>query len=1310
MKRELLRFVCASLFALVCMNTQAQTTTFKYTATEKLSRFEEYNYFVGATGVVSHEWDEATGEGTVVYEGTVTEIGKNALLFNSNLTGIVIPEGVTKLGFQAFKGCSKMTTIQLPKSLTATEGLVFDGCGGLADGKLIVDDLAWWCSVNWGGPYSTPLSQAKHLYSDEDTEITSLVIPEGVTNIPGYAFYRCEGIASVSLPSTLKSIGESAFTYTGLTSVDIPVGITEIEEYAFANCGSLTTVTIPEGMTKIGFSAFAKTALTSLTLPSTITSMSQSFYGCENLATLTLTDGITTLGQSFYSCPALTSLNIPGSIKEIDYSDFRGCTGLTTVTLNEGTEKVEFSGCTNLETINFPSSIKEVYINGSQKLETVTLQEGVERISNFDNCTALKQINIPSTVTYVGTFRYCTALEKVIVADLASWCAARHQYGTSYGPQKYAGKLYLGTPVSHTEITDLVIPEGVTKISFSSFNDVTNIKTITLPSTLTSWEYKAFADCSGVTDVYCLVNPVTLTWSESNNNFQADKATQMHVLDVETWRSKFPDANATFLGDLTQISYTATTVVNAFGVDHFPGATALLANIYDSETGKGYAIFSGNLTAIADNAFANCTALTSIEIPDGITTIGSNAFSGCTGLTAMTLPKTVTAFGENAFAGLENIADVWCVAEPATMTWDGTGFMPSKATQMHVTIADDWTEQFPTANVTFVGDMTRFRYTATGKDSKSFYDLSKFTGANEMVAHDFNAETGEGSVIFKGVVTALGGYVFDQNDLFTSLTIPSSVTSIGSDAFARCDNLTTVSLPNTVTSLGNYLFWRSTSLTTVNIPTAPELTRLPEIMFSGCTSLADITIPDNITTIGYSAFSGCTAMTSIYIPASVATIESKAFDGCTALEKVITPSIADWCGINYTGNNAESNPLTYAHHLFVGSKESNTEVTDLVVPAGVEEIKALAFYGFSAMTSLTLPTTVTKLGNYAFYNCTGLTEVTLPEGVEDIGRGVFDGCTSLTSMVLPSTLTRIDYYAFMNVPQLTTVFCFADPATLSWQNNASQFLSEKATQFYVPDVDAWTEQFPDANVTFVNFTLYENLDNGTMMEILAGRECNVTLERTIQAGSYNSFAVPFDVSAEQLAAVLGEDVKVKELTASSLHAGTLSLTFADATSLEAGKPYLVMVSEKVVNPEFEGVTVSSSLHTTRTDCVDLVPTVGKVLVTGSEGYEDETKSVLFLGAANSLLYPTVVNDADNPNSYIKGFRAYFQLHDVMAPAIAFRMDFGDEVATGILSVESGQRTLDSETDAWYTLDGRRIGGKPAQKGVYIHSGKKVFVE
>ena len=560
-KNNLARAAMTLLLAVVCAVSYAQTTTIKYTATEKIARFEEIQYFVGATALQSHTFDEGTGNGTVVYEGTVTEFDTRCLQWTSALTGIVIPEGVTNLGFQAFQGCSNLTTIKLPKSLTTIgnpTGLVFDGCSGLANGQFIIDDIAWWCNLDIRGVFSNPLYYAKKFYSAPDVEVTNLVIPEGVTSIGGNAFYRCEGITSVTLPSTLTAIGSNSFAYTNIESVAIPASVTEIEEGTFKHCANLTSVTIPEGVTTIGGSAFANSGLTSLTLPSTITSMGQSFYGCAALATLTLTPGITTLGQSFYNCASLTTVNIPGSVKEIGSSDFSSCTGLTTVVLNEGTEKIEFSGCTNLKTINFPSTTKEIYFKNCSSLETVTLPEGVTRISSFWGCSSLKQINIPKSVTYVGWFRDCNKLEKVIIADVASWCNARHYDANFYGPTKMAGKLYLGTVASHTEITDLVIPEGVTTIKSCAFYGLPNITSVTIPSTLTTWEYKAFCGCTGVTDVWCLANPNTLAWSESENDFAAEKATKMHVCGADVWTTKFPSANATFV-EMTALALSEET-------------------------------------------------------------------------------------------------------------------------------------------------------------------------------------------------------------------------------------------------------------------------------------------------------------------------------------------------------------------------------------------------------------------------------------------------------------------------------------------------------------------------------------------------------------------------------------------------------------------------------------------------------------------------------------------------------------------------------------------------------------------------------
>ena len=374
MKNRLQRIICLLSVTLVCLGLQAQTTTFRYTATEKIERFEEYQYFIGATGVVSHDWDEATGEGTVVYEGTVTELGSYALQWQGSMTALVIPEGVTTLGFQSVQCCYNLSSISLPKSLKQIKNGAFYYTA-FENGKFIIDDLAWWCSIEFAGYDSNPLRYAKHIYSDKDTEITDLVIPEGVTRIGPYAFVRCEGIKSVKFPSTLTSIGSNAFYQSGLESVAIPPTINKIEEYTFSGCANLKSVTIPEGVDTIGFSAFTHCAIESLTLPSTIRSMAQSFYGNDKLTSLTLTDGITTVNQSFYGCNALKEVHIPGSVK-LGSNDFRGCENLETVTIGEGVEEITgFNRCWNLKSVTLPSTTSRVEsygFTGCSSLTSVT--------------------------------------------------------------------------------------------------------------------------------------------------------------------------------------------------------------------------------------------------------------------------------------------------------------------------------------------------------------------------------------------------------------------------------------------------------------------------------------------------------------------------------------------------------------------------------------------------------------------------------------------------------------------------------------------------------------------------------------------------------------------------------------------------------------------------------------------------------------------------------------------------------------------------------------------------------------------------
>lgn len=184
------------------------------------------------------------------------------------------------------------------------------------------------------------------------SNITSVVIEEGVTELGNCAFYMCGYITNVTFPNSLKSLGERCFFFcTRLNNVTLPGGLTEIADYAFSNCNAFTKIVVPEGVTRIGTHAFSDcSAVTEAILPSTLTTIGFSafysclslynieipenvvviedcaFYTCRALTGIALPEGATTIGaQSFYNCTALESVYIPASVNSIAANAFEGC-------------------------------------------------------------------------------------------------------------------------------------------------------------------------------------------------------------------------------------------------------------------------------------------------------------------------------------------------------------------------------------------------------------------------------------------------------------------------------------------------------------------------------------------------------------------------------------------------------------------------------------------------------------------------------------------------------------------------------------------------------------------------------------------------------------------------------------------------------------------------------------------------------------------------------------------------------------------------------------------------------------------------
>ena len=216
-------------------------------------------------------------------------------------------------------------------------------------------------------------------------------------------------------------------------------------------------------------------------------------------------------------------------------------------------------------------------------------------------------------------------------------------------------------------------------------------------------------------------------------------------------------------------------------------------------------------------------------------------------------------------------------------------------------------------------------------------------------------------------------------------------------------------------------------------------------------------------------------------------------------------------------------------------------------------------------------------------------------------------------------------------------------------------------------------------------------------------------DRTIYLdGDWNTLCVPFELSLNRFG------LEARTLTAASIEGTTLNLTFsAPVDTLEAGVPYIIKAVEKqtgyvsgplydLVNPVFHNVVIDKTTH----NCVfgsgdTQVSFMGTYK---STTFDAEDKSILLMGGGNALYYPTT-------GAGIGAQRAYFKIGDGAQLArrlTAFNIDFGDDEATGIISTTN--YTNDTNSDAWFTLDGRKLSGKPSVKGVYVNNGRKVIIK
>lgn len=481
------------------------------------------------------------------------------------------------------------------------------------------DDLTWKLGdkgtltiSGTGEMYNYSMADAP--WKEQKDLISALVVENGATSIGSSTFDGYTSLKSIKLASTVKSIGNNAFSNTGITSLDLPEGMESIGLGAFYNCEKMTELKLPESLTTLNNGAFAFCkGLTAVTLPNKITFIGAlAFEECTGLTSITIPENVTEIrNQAFYYCTALTMVELPKALQTVGDNAFYEtklqdvyyagteedwgkiaiglknepltnanlhCTGAVVVasgTCGDAlTWKLDSKGTLTISgtgaMTDYTKSGVAPWNKDYEEIRFVVIENGVTTIGEyaFENCTLLESVAISDSVEKIGKYAFsgCSALKRISLPDSIAQIGD-HAFRAS-------------------GLEAVKIPEGVTLLGEGMFARCPNLQTVELPSTLQAIRENAFIG-SGLNKI---VLPENLKYIGYECFYECTNLEEI----------KIPDS-------VTTLDYSV-----------FEGCSSL----------KKVTLSKG-LKRISQTMFAMCHNLTEITIPDSITYIGEGAFFQC---------------------------------------------------------------------------------------------------------------------------------------------------------------------------------------------------------------------------------------------------------------------------------------------------------------------------------------------------------------------------------------------------------------------------------------------------------------------------------------------------------------------------------------------------------------------------------------------------------------------------------------------------------------------------------------------------------
>ena len=758
----------------------------------------------------------------------------------------------------------------------------------------------------------------------------NIVIPETVvyngktykvTSIDNHAFGSCDALTSITIPNSVTSIGDWAFSscvnLSFLTSLITDPGSISVNAFGKDEFASLTLY-VPEGSVEKyraaeGWNQFQRYAA------GIAPSFSFTDFEVNNIRYV-LTSANTVMVAYKLRRPYEGNITIPASV--IYEGNTFSVTAIAGSAFKSMYSHYSYSGNSNLKSVVIPKSVTYISDNaftGCSGLTSIKVEDGNPKYDSRDNCNAIiesasntlfigcKGTVIPNSVTSIGksAFESSSELRSITIPNSVK---------------------YIGESAFYRcwKLASIVIPNGVISIGKDAFRNCNVLASITIGNSVTSISKSAFVDCNALTSIKVeSSNPKF----DSRDGCNAIIETSSNTLFMGFGCTTIPNS-VTVIGDSAFAycrSLTSVTIPNSVTTikEHafsccfeltsvtIPNSVTFIGDNAFHYCDIQSIIIPNSITSIGSDVFSSCDRLSSVSIPNSVTSIGDNAFSGCRSLTSITIPEGVTSIGESAFAYCENLTSVTIPSSVSSIgekVFDDCGlmFLTSLITDP-TSIPDNVFDSEAYATMTlYVPEGCIDKYKGTeGWDNFQNYlegtapafvefevnNIRYILNSPNSVKVTYNiGQPYEGNVTIPASVT-YGGYTFSVTEIgqwaFNNM--------VGASSFTDNSNLISVIIPNSVTSISRSAFEWCSGLGSIKIENGnPKydsrddcnaiIETSTNTLLIGCKGSF---IPNSVTSIGESAFEDVSELRSVIIPGSVTSIGNYAFRGCSLLSYVI---------------------------------------------------------------------------------------------------------------------------------------------------------------------------------------------------------------------------------------------------------------------------------------------------------------------------------------------------------------------------------------------------------------------------------------